>query len=78
MVLGAESQLDWASLSRILEQVAQGIHYLHEQRIVHMDPKPSNILLDSDMNPKIIDFGISQVLNDNKSDTHGSAVRGTW
>ena len=43
-----------------------------------MDMKPSNVLLDSDMNPKIIDFGISQVLNDNKSDTHGSAVRGTW
>jgi len=31
-----------------------------------MDMKPSNILLDSDMNPKIVDFGISQVLNDNQ------------
>ena len=29
-----------------------------------MDPKPSNILLDSDMNPKIIDFEFSMVLND--------------
>ena len=31
-----------------------------------MDMKPSNVLLDSDMNPKIIDFGISEVLNDNE------------
>jgi L1 cell adhesion molecule like protein len=29
-----------------------------------MDMKPSNVLLDSNMNPKIIDFGISEVLND--------------
>ena len=36
-----------------------------------MDMKPSNVLLDSDMNPKIIDFGISEVLNDNEI-THDS------
>ena len=29
-----------------------------------MDMKPSNVLLDSDMNPKIIDFEFSMVLND--------------
>ena len=60
----AESLLDWPSVSRILKQVAQGIHYLHEQCVVHKDLKPSNILLDSDMNPKIIDFEFSMVLND--------------
>ena len=36
-----------------------------------MDMKPSNVPLDSDMNPKIIDFGISEVLNDNEI-THDS------
>ncbi|KAG2559184.1 hypothetical protein PVAP13_8NG295888 [Panicum virgatum] len=62
-----ESRLDWASLSQILEGVAQGIHYLHEQHVVHMDLKPNNILLDSDMNPKIIDFEVSMVLNDDET-----------
>jgi serine/threonine protein kinase len=61
-----ESLLDWPSVSRILEQVAQGIHYLHEQHVVHRDLKPSNILLDSDMNPKITDFELSMVLNDDE------------
>ncbi|XP_039777504.1 cysteine-rich receptor-like protein kinase 11 [Panicum virgatum] len=61
-----ESLLDWHSVSRILEQVAQGIHYLQEQHIVHRDLKPRNILLDSDMNPKITDFDLSMVLNDDE------------
>ncbi|XP_039777950.1 cysteine-rich receptor-like protein kinase 10 isoform X3 [Panicum virgatum] len=61
-----ESLLDWHSVSRILEQVAQGIHYLQEQHIVHRDLKPRNILLDSDMNPKITDFDLSTVLNDDE------------
>ncbi|CAD6252783.1 unnamed protein product [Miscanthus lutarioriparius] len=61
-----ESQIDWPSLCRIFEGVAQGIHYLHKQHIVHMDLKPGNILLDSDMNPKIIDFELSIVLKDDE------------
>ena len=32
-----------------------------------MDMKPSNVLLDSDMNPKIIDFEVSMVLNDDET-----------
>ncbi|CAL4985544.1 unnamed protein product [Urochloa decumbens] len=64
-----ESQLAWPSIFRIIEGVAQGVHYLHEQHVVHMDVKPSNILLDSDMNPKITDFNISVVLQDDET-TH--------
>ncbi|CAO2150066.1 unnamed protein product [Urochloa humidicola] len=60
-----EPHLDWSSLFRIIKGVAQGMHCLHEQGIVHMDIKPSNVLLDSHMNPKITDFGVSEVLNDN-------------
>ena len=58
----AESQLDWSSVFCIIEGIAQGLHYLHEQRIVHLDVKPANILLDSDMNPKLTDFGIARTL----------------
>ena len=73
----AESLLDWPSVSRILEQVAQGIHYLQEQHIVHRDLKPRNILLDSDMNPKITDFDLSMVLNDDEI-SENNRIAGTW
>ncbi|CAL4986081.1 unnamed protein product [Urochloa decumbens] len=56
-------QLDWSSRFLLIQGIAQGLCYLHKENVVHLDVKPSNILLDSDMNPKITDFGIARVLN---------------
>ncbi|KAF3771753.1 hypothetical protein EJ110_NYTH59665 [Nymphaea thermarum] len=43
--------------------IEKGIEYLHqgcEQRIIHFDIKPHNILLDHDFTPKISDFGLAK------------------
>ena len=74
--ISAGSELDWSSLFQIIEGVAQGMHCLHEQGVIHLDLKPSNVLFDSDMNPKIIDFELSMVLNDEKI-TDLNCVAGT-
>lgn len=60
------ANLDWPTRSQIMKGVAEGLVYLHKQcglYIIHGDLKPSNILLDSDMNPKISDFGIARTYN---------------
>ncbi|CAN6363671.1 unnamed protein product [Urochloa humidicola] len=61
-----EPRLDWSSHIRIIEGIAQGLNYLHDKHVVHLDLKPTNIVLDSHMNPKITDFEIAEVLNGDK------------
>jgi serine/threonine protein kinase len=71
--------LDWSTRNDICLGVARGLAYLHEEsrlRIVHRDVKASNILLDSDLIPKISDFGLAKLYDDKK--THISTrVAGT-
>ncbi|KAL8096541.1 hypothetical protein AgCh_037487 [Apium graveolens] len=71
--------LDWPTRYEICLGVARGLTYLHEEsrvRIVHRDVKASNILLDSNLEPKISDFGLAKLYDDKK--THMSTrVAGT-
>ncbi|KAK9057098.1 hypothetical protein SSX86_024465 [Deinandra increscens subsp. villosa] len=71
--------LNWATRFEICIRIARGLAYLHEEsriRIIHRDVKASNVLLDSDLNPKISDFGLAKLYDDKK--THMSThVAGT-
>lgn len=71
--------LDWSTRFDICLGVARGLTYLHEEsrlRIVHRDVKASNILLDSNLIPKISDFGLAK-LYDNKMTHISTGVAGT-
>ncbi|KAM3259891.1 hypothetical protein ACQJBY_051276 [Aegilops geniculata] len=52
--------LEWRKRYQIINGICQGLNYLHENRIVHLDLKPENVLLDDNMVPKITDFGLSR------------------
>ena len=45
-------------------QIISGVEYCHFQKIVHRDLKPENLLLDSNLNLKIADFGLSNIMRD--------------
>lgn len=44
----------------IAYKILDAMHYLHQRGISHRDIKPENILFDSQLNPKLIDFGLSR------------------
>jgi len=66
-VTDASSGLEWRVRYQIIKGICEGVCYLHQQPIVHMDLKPDNILLDDTMLPKITDFGISRRFRENQS-----------
>ncbi|XP_074576614.1 putative receptor-like protein kinase At1g80640 isoform X1 [Curcuma longa] len=58
------SALTWHIRMKIALDIARGLEYLHEHcnpPVIHRDIKSSNILLDSDFNAKIADFGLAVV-----------------
>ncbi|CAL4994061.1 unnamed protein product [Urochloa decumbens] len=55
------TELDWHKRFKIIKGTCEGLKYIHEKRIYHLDLKPDNILLDKDMVPKIADFGLSRI-----------------
>ena len=53
----------------LFKKIVKGIQFCHNRNICHLDIKPLNIMLDKHFNPIIIDFGLSDLIKNEKNET---------
>lgn len=58
--LAKEGMLPEAEVLRYIHQIGEALQFVHQKNILHLDIKPSNILIDKDNNARLIDFGVSK------------------
>ena len=63
--------------SWLMVKVAQTVHFAHQRGILHRDLKPGNILLDSQGEPCLTDFGLAKALDVDATITQTTALLGT-
>lgn len=80
LLFNRENAAEWGKLLEVAIGTAKGIAYLHEEcdkRIIHYDIKPGNVLLDSNFNPKVADFGLARLSNRDSTHMELSGIKGT-
>jgi len=65
---------DLHGILRLFVQVARAVAYAHGQLVIHRDLKPANVLVASDGTPKLLDFGISKLIEDEATTAESTAL----
>ena len=76
--LSTEGPLVWTEALPIIQAVAEGLGYAHQQGVLHRDLKPANVLLDPVRGAVLSDFGLAKLVDEaDSSFTAGGGILGT-
>merc|ERR1719461_1347902 len=69
------ARFNFLQILETLEQLCDGLQFIHSKNLIHMDLKPQNIMISSEHIFKIGDFGVSIDCNVNPNETPSSAKK---
>jgi serine/threonine protein kinase len=74
-IFGGKSRqaLSWLQRKNIVLGIAKGLAYLHsgvQPAIYHRDIKPTNVMLDDEMNARVSDFGLATIMTEEGGESH--------
>ncbi len=72
-----EKILSCREAAEICEEIAEALEYAHQNGVIHRDIKPQNILIGSDGKPRITDFGLAKLSNQDAELTGSGQIMGT-
>jgi WD40 repeat protein len=73
----SEPAADPRAAARVVATVARAVHHAHQRGMLHRDLKPSNILIDTEGQPHITDFGLARRIEADPELTQSGAILGT-
>ena len=71
------NSLSHKEIVQILTEIADALEFAHSKGIVHLDIKPSNIRVNESGKPHVLDFGLSVVTSQARTDSVNKNVQGT-
>jgi serine/threonine protein kinase len=72
-----ETKLPWPVIDAYVQAIASALQYAHDRRIVHRDVKPENMLVSSNGNVQLSDFGIARMMEQSTASANFRGQLGT-